>query len=109
MRRDLVDLLLCPRCGGDSLRLHARHVTPIQYGSVTIDEIEDGDLACPCGVVLPIQRYVLSYEALLSPAARDAARHWASLYRLAWDHGVKGDFDLSLPVAPLLWWGILET
>jgi SAM-dependent methyltransferase len=64
---------------------------------------------CRCGLALPVADHVLSYEALLSPAALAAARAWGDLFRVAWDHGVKGDFDLREPVAPLLWWGILET
>lgn len=109
MRPELLDVLLCPRCGRDSLRLQPRTVNRVTYGHAAIEEVEDGAVDCRCGLTLPIQEYVLSYEALLPAERRNAARHWAELYRLAWNRGIKGNFDLAAPVAPLLWWGILET
>jgi len=101
--------LRCPRCGGAALRLCPRRVHWIRYGATTVEEVEDGAVECGCGLGLPINEYVLSHEALLPDETRAAARYWAQLFRLAWDRGIKGDFDLEEPVAPLLKWGILET
>lgn len=109
MRTDLLNILICPRCRAASLHLRARTVEIIPYGSAAVEEVRDGVIECGCGIRLPIDEYVLSYDALLPGEIRNAAQHWAQLYRLAWDRGIKGDFDFREPAAPLLKWGILET
>jgi SAM-dependent methyltransferase len=109
MRRELLSVLLCPRCGGDGLRLAAREVERIPYAAGPVEEVKAGSVECRCGLALPIEDYVLSYDALMPEGVKADGHYWGSFYRFALGHGLRGHFDLRHGFPPFLAHGVFET
>jgi 2-polyprenyl-3-methyl-5-hydroxy-6-metoxy-1,4-benzoquinol methylase len=109
MRAELLDVLLCPRCGADGLRLTGAQLERVPYAAGAVEEVREGVVRCACGLELPIQDHVLSYDALMPDGVKADGRYWGQFYRFALGHGMKGHFDLKEGFPPLLRQGVFET
>ncbi len=109
MRRELLSVLRCPRCGADDLGLAAREVERVGYAAGPVEEVKAGAVECRCGLALPIEDYVLSYNALMPEGVKADGRYWGSFYRFALGQGLRGHFDLRDGFPPFLAHGVFET
>src|SRR5687768_16774516 len=95
MRAELLDLLLCPRCGSNRLRLTGARLERVAYAAGAVEEVREGVVRCGCGLELPVQDHVLSYDALMPDGVKADGRYWGEFYRFALGQGMKGHFDLK--------------
>jgi SAM-dependent methyltransferase len=90
------------------LRLASPIIEPIAYGATVVEEVRQGAAVCPCGIALPIEEYVLSYEPVMPADIEATGRFWSAFYRFELGHGIRGHLSPDAGIAPLLSFGIVE-
>jgi 2-polyprenyl-3-methyl-5-hydroxy-6-metoxy-1,4-benzoquinol methylase/uncharacterized protein YbaR (Trm112 family) len=109
MQAELLELMLCPVCGADSLALQQKQSEWVRYGQREIEEIQEGQGICQeCHETFPIADYVLSFYDLMSESVQKDGEYWGAFYRWHYDQGYTGYVDPRGDVAGLLFFQVRE-
>lgn len=107
MDRHLLDIVLCPACGG-ALRLEDDVVVTVEYTSGPRQDVESGVAACECGQRYPVTDFVLSFAGQYPPDLQREAAFWDRYYMWLLEHGSAGFHDLRQGQAPYITSGVTE-
>ena len=109
MNKSLLNILLCPVCGGQ-LRLRDGEVKWVEYGDGAREEIESGVVECEgaCGREYRVSDYVLSLAEVFPPELAKEAAYWDRYYGWLLEQGSLGFHDLRLGQAPYITMGVTE-
>ena len=107
MRRELLDLIVCPACKNGSLVVEHATAQEIAYQQGLISEIVDGEVVCQqCQARFPIEESVLSFADRLEPSVRADGAFWGAFYSQHYDQGFKGFMDTREQPTPFLAQGV---
>jgi 2-polyprenyl-3-methyl-5-hydroxy-6-metoxy-1,4-benzoquinol methylase len=101
----LLDVLLCPACGG-GLSLKDPIWETLIYNDGERNEVRSGAAACACGSEYPIEEFVLSLASLYPPELEKEASYWDRYYGWLLEQGSFGFYDLRLGQAPYITQGV---
>ncbi len=107
MDRRLLDIILCPACGG-TLELGDTSSTTIRYSDGEKEEVQSGTASCRCGRRYPIADYVLSFAEVFSSVLRQEAAYWDRYYLWLLEQDSFGFHDLERGHAPYITFGVPE-
>jgi 2-polyprenyl-3-methyl-5-hydroxy-6-metoxy-1,4-benzoquinol methylase/uncharacterized protein YbaR (Trm112 family) len=107
MDRRLLDILLCPVCGGTLLLADAT-LRSLAYSGGDREEVESGTVVCSCGRHYPVSDFVLSFASLYPPDLQREAAYWDRYYLWLLAQGSRGFHDLRLGQAPYITQGVPE-
>jgi len=92
------------------LELQGEQTERVRYPEGEADEIKAGQVVCAdCGVVLPVEDFVLSCVALLPEDVCRDGEYWGQYYSWFYARQSYGHFDLRQPSEPFLTYGVGES
>lgn len=107
MHRHLLDIILCPACGG-ILQLADAETVSVEYNDGPREEIQRGTVVCECGRRYLITDFVLSFADLFPPLLQQEAAYWDRYYLWLLEQGSFGFHDLRQGQAPYITQGVPE-